>query len=135
VANLSELRVEPFTNSIGQVINPGDPVVAVTTGYGHSVDVITGKFEGVYYAKSDGEPTGGTRIGEVPVSTFERVPCEESHPDSYPETRYDYITRKSEPTGKFYRLEEHKTYRKSSLQLSRVYKIDTTLDKMTEVKL
>lgn len=33
------LIAEPFTNELGQVINPGDQVVAVSQGYNHSVGV------------------------------------------------------------------------------------------------
>lgn len=32
----------PFTNDIGQTINPGDEVVIVTTGYGHQVNTARG---------------------------------------------------------------------------------------------
>lgn len=35
-----------FTNDIGQVINPGDEVVIVTTGYGHSVNTYKGTYIG-----------------------------------------------------------------------------------------
>lgn len=38
---------EPFTNDIGQVINVGDRIIAVTTGYSHDVRV----HEGVYLGK------------------------------------------------------------------------------------
>jgi hypothetical protein len=37
----------PFTNDIGQVINPGDKVVIVTTGYSHSVKTCKGTYFGL----------------------------------------------------------------------------------------
>ena len=43
---MSEFSVEPFTNHLGQVINPGDDVIAVSTS-SHSVAVQRGVFEGV----------------------------------------------------------------------------------------
>lgn len=47
---MADLVAEAFTNELGQTIQPGDEVVYVGTGYGHSVRVRTGKFAGVYYS-------------------------------------------------------------------------------------
>lgn len=44
----------PFTNSIDQVINPGDQVVIVTTGYGHQVSTTPGTYLGLH-------PNGGVQ--------------------------------------------------------------------------
>lgn len=30
---------EAFTNEFGQVINPGDSIIAITTGYAHNVNI------------------------------------------------------------------------------------------------
>lgn len=38
---------EPFTNNIGQVINVGDPVVMISTGYCKSVNIVKGTYEGL----------------------------------------------------------------------------------------
>lgn len=119
----SELIAEPFVNSIGQTINPGDKVVAVTTGYGHRVSVITGVFEGVRRGIISNAIVG-SRIGEVPVTWNERVYAEDGE---YEETKYDWKLYKSVPTGKRYNLIPKVKYRKSSLQLNRVFKIDTPL--------
>lgn len=37
----------PFTNGIGQVINVGDPVIMISTGYSHSINTIKGNYEGL----------------------------------------------------------------------------------------
>ena len=121
-SSYSELVVEPFTNSIGQVINPGDKVVAVTTGYGHRVRVITGVFEGVRRQKEGKKQIVGTRVGSVPVKYEERVFCE------HDEVAYDWTKPYGErmvKTGRKYNLVPKVNYRKSSLQLNRVFKIDT----------
>ena len=118
----SELIAEPFTNSIGQVINPGDKVVAVATGYGHRVSVFTGIFEGVRRQKDGKKQIVGSRIGSVPVKWNERVYTEDGEHEEF---MYDWKTYKSVPTGKRYNLVPKVTYRKSSLQLNRVFKIDT----------
>ena len=47
---MTDLVAEAFTNEFGQTIQPGDEVVYVGTGYGHSVRVNKGKFAGVYYS-------------------------------------------------------------------------------------
>ena len=46
---MTDLVAEAYTNEFGQTIQPGDDVVYVGTGYGHSVRVNKGKFAGVYY--------------------------------------------------------------------------------------
>lgn len=38
----------PWTNDFDQLLNPGDPVIVVSTSYSHSVHVRTGTFAGVY---------------------------------------------------------------------------------------
>ncbi len=40
-------EVVPFTNEIGQVIEPGQAIVCVTQGYNHSIKVSRGVFLGV----------------------------------------------------------------------------------------
>ena len=43
----SKLEEVPFTNNIGQIINPGDRIIAVTTGYSHRVSVREGTYVGM----------------------------------------------------------------------------------------
>jgi len=123
---VNEFVSESFTNDLGQTLNPGDSVVAVTTGYGHTVRVITGKFEGVYRSHK-GQLTG-TRIGDVPVKSQVREYVEDG---AHEETRWDYSVRKFVPTGKRYNLVPKLRYRKSSLQRNRVFKIETSLKEVT----
>jgi hypothetical protein len=47
--HMTDLVAEAYTNEFGQTIQPGDEVVYVGTGYGHSTRVNRGKFAGVYY--------------------------------------------------------------------------------------
>lgn len=42
--------VEPFTNELGQVIQPGDHIIAVTQGYNHSTKVRKGIYLGLRFA-------------------------------------------------------------------------------------
>lgn len=63
-----------FTNELGQVINPGDEVVIVTTGYSHSVSTNKATYLDVH-------PNGGVRCVKKVKSSFyafkdsdERVP-------------------------------------------------------------
>lgn len=125
---------ESFTNSIGQTLQPGDKVVAVTTGYGHSVSVFEGVFEGVYRNPSN-DNVVGTRVGQVPVTWNERVFAEDGEDEETKfQYKYDangrYAGFEYVPTGKRYNLVTYVRYRKSSLRRNRVFKIDTTLSKV-----
>ena len=124
----TELVEEPFVNSIGQTINPGDKVVAVTTGYGHRVNIITGVFEGVRRTNSVKRTIVGSRIGGIPVKRTRAVYTEDGENI---EQRYDYQTRKMVPTGRRYNIITEVTQRKSSLQRNRVFKVDTNLSEVT----
>lgn len=129
---MSELVVESWTNAIGQTINPGDEVIYVGTGYGHSVSVNKGKFGGVRYGVvrryRDKKDADGN------VIMFER------YGRQYPE-REMYTTR--EPVavrvekvnrgkqykyidGKYTKTEED-IYGVATLPRMRVYKIDTSV--------
>lgn len=125
---LSKVVAEPFTNSIGQTIHPGDDVVVVTTGYGHSVSVFTGKFAGVRFDKRSGKMVG-TAVSEIPVTWNDRVFSENG---SIEEERYigwSSVERRHiyKKTGRRYDLVPKTKYRKSSLQRNRLFKIDTPL--------
>lgn len=127
---------DSFTNSIGQTLQPGDKVVAVTTGYGHSVSVFEGIFEGVYRSPQN-DKVVGTRVGTIPVKWNERVFTEDGeHEEEKFQYKYDqngrYAGYEYVKTGRRYNLVPNVRYRKSSLQRNRVFKIDTAL---TNVKI
>lgn len=108
----TELRVEPFTNEFGQVINPDDDVIYAGTSW-KSTNIRKGKFAGVRYGhdtyydwssrshitKPD-EPVMSVQV-TVPGRRFKYVPGGDSH--------YEDVTRTA------------------TLPLKRVYKIDTQL--------
>lgn len=126
--NQTELVEEPFVNFIGQTISPGDKVVAVTTGYSNRVNIITGVFEGVRRTNSEKRTIVGSRIGGIPVKRTRVVYTED---EEHSEMRYDYTARKTVPSGRKYNIITEVTQRKSSLQLNRVFKIDTNLSEVT----
>jgi hypothetical protein len=124
----TELVEEPFVNSIGQTINPGDKVVAVTTGYGHRVNIITGVFEGVRRRTNSSKGLVGSRIGGIPVKRNRVVYTEDGE---HAEMKYDYTIRKRIESGRRYNIITEVTQRKSSLQRNRVFKVDTNLSEVT----
>lgn len=124
---------DSFTNSIGQTLQPGDKVVAVSTGYGHQVSVFEGVFEGVY-RNPHNDIIVGTRVGQIPVKYNERVYCDDGEHEENVYRGYDPKTWQSiyEKTGRRYNLVPTVRHRKSALQRNRVFKIDTAL---TNVKI
>lgn len=138
---LSVLKEENFTNSIGQELKPGDKVVAVTTGYGHSVSVFTGIFGGVYRDRHSGQITG-TRVNEIPYNTNTKVYNENGKHEEMeyvktPVTRkdswgreYTYNEWTPTPTGRMFDWVPNTHYRVSKLQLNRLFKIDTQLNQV-----
>lgn len=129
--NVSKLVVEPFTNEIGQTINPGDKVVAVITGYNHNVRIITGVFEGVR-RHVDMNDIMGTNLKDVPVYSIKREYTEDGE---HEETNYDWEARKRVPTGRRYNLLKITEMRKSRLQRNRVFKLDTPATELGKVRL
>ena len=121
---------ESFENSIGQILSPGDKVVAVATGYKHNVSTFTGTFDGVY-KNGRGEITG-TRVVNVPVTWNERQFADDGE---HAETRYVYNRETGRydhiPTGRRFNWLKHTKFRTSTLQRNRVYKIETTLSEVT----
>jgi hypothetical protein len=129
----NKVVAEPFTNSIGQTINPGDDVVVVTTGRGHSVNVYTAKFAGVRRDKESNEFVG-TSVYNIPdikivtVWTPDGIYEDKRYKGYNPETRkHEY-----ESTGRRYNRVKQQCFRTSCLQLNRLFKIDTPL---TDVKI
>ena len=124
---MTDLVAEAYTNEFGQTIQPGEDVVYVGTGYGHSTRVNRGKFAGVYYA------TGWTSLrdeqgqylrdekGNVKLEMKQYVKA--VRVDSVPRKtwKYDYKTK----TG------QHVDHLGCAiLPLKRVYKVDTPLSAM-----
>ena len=128
---VNELVVESYVNDLGQTLEPGDEVVFVTTVYGHRVRIETGKFEGVY-RNLQNKKIAGTRIGTVPIHTHEIVYAEDGEHEEFAWGGWDKETRRyiNKPTGKRYNRVPIVKYRKSSLQLNRVFKIETPLAKV-----
>ena len=117
---MAELIAEAFTNEFGQVIQPGDDVVYVGTGYAHNVSVNKGKFAGVYYAERRHylkDEAGKNIYDNKSQAKYEmRKYVKAVRVDGIPSKRYDYKTRKFD-----------ETIRCAILPLKRVYKIDTSM--------
>ncbi len=125
---MTDLVAEAFTNEFGQTIQPGDEVVYVGTGYGHSTCVNRGKFAGVYYStgrvylRDDKgqyirDERGNVKFEEKQVVKAVRV-------DGVPRQvwKYDYTARKGEHVDRL---------GCAILPLKRVYKIDMPLAEMS----
>ncbi len=117
---MTELVAEAFTNEFGQMIQPGDEVVYVGTGYGHSVIVNKGKFAGVYYTtgrvytKDDKGQYVRDEKGNVKYEMKQFVKA--VRVDGIPSRKYDYKTRQYSDT-----------VRCAILPLKRVYKVDIAM--------
>jgi hypothetical protein len=116
---ISELVEEPFVNSIGQTINPGDTIVAITTGYSHRVSTFTGVFKGVRRSKQTGEIVGSS-IEQIP---YINTSFDYRDDGEQVEKRYNINARQYEPTGRRYNIVRETLYRKSALQRNRIFKI------------
>lgn len=91
---------EPFTNSIGQTINPGDRVVYVTHGY--SVHMGKGWFDGVYKNKKGKVVL--TRVRGIHETKTELTGNKLTH--SYMGHEYDRETRSYVPAMRSYEYDE-----------------------------
>jgi hypothetical protein len=126
--HMADMVTEAFTNEFGQTIQPGDEVVYVGTGYGHSTRVNRGKFAGVYYDTRRGylrDEKGEYIRDEKGNAKFEMKQYVKAvRVDSVPRKtwKYDYTTK----TG------QHVDHLGCAiLPLKRVYKIDTSLAEMS----
>lgn len=121
---MTDLVAEAFTNEFGQTIQPGDEVVYVGTGYGHSTRVNRGKFAGVYYSISSvalRDEKGNYIRDENGYAKYEMKQCVKAvRVDGIPSKKYDYKTRQYGDTT-----------RSAILPLKRVYKIDMPLAEMS----
>lgn len=131
---MSELVVEPFTNHIGQVINPGDEVIFAGTSW-KQTRMRKGVFAGVRYAavqryrpavNADGNPIMEERYGRQyqknEVYTTREVVA----------VRVDQVNRGHKYAyvdGKYTKTDEI-NYGVSTLPLKRVYKLDTSMATM-----
>ena len=121
---MADLVAEAFTNEFGQTIQPGDEVVYVGTGYGHSTRVNRGKFAGVYYATGRTylrDEKGAYLRDEKGNAKFEMKQYVKAvRVDGVPSKTYDYKTRQYSDT-----------LRCAILPLKRVYKVDMPLVEMS----
>ena len=137
---MSELVVEPFTNHIGQVINPGDEVIFAGTSW-KQTRMRKGVFAGVRYADvrryrpaldADGNPIMEERYGRKYQKNEAYVTRE------VVAVRVDQVNRGhvwkyvTDPeTGKqVYKKTDDVQYGVSTLPLKRVYKLDTSMATM-----
>ena len=119
---------EPFTNEIGQTINPGDEVVVVTTGYAHRVNVYTAKFLGVRRNKKTDEFVG-TSVGDVPSTRTRIVYSSDGEYEEIKYGDYDWTTRQYPQikTGRRYSFVREDVMTRRALYCNRIFKIGTQL--------
>lgn len=133
---MSELVVEPWTNDIGQTINPGDVVVFAGTSSGNT-SMRRGVFAGVRYddvaryrnvKDADGndvmvEAYGRTYPKREMYTTREVVAVRVEKVNR----GFKYLSGYDENGKFFYKKTDEIDYGVSTLPLKRVYKIDTTV--------
>jgi hypothetical protein len=126
--HMADLVAEAYTNEFGQTIQPGDEVVYVGTGYGHSTRVNRGKFAGVYYStgrvylKDEKGAYIRDENGNVKLDMKQYVKAVRVDSVSRKTWKYDYKTGKGEYVNQL---------GCAILPLKRVYKIDTSLAEMS----
>lgn len=136
----SNINVTAYTNNIGQVINPGDEVVIITTGYGHNVNTCKGTYIGLhknggaqcikkvrssfYVNKATGERINGSYFSEMnsKLNAFATT-WRANNPGKYayysePDYQAIYEEYMSKVELKYEYVDRHTT-----LQRNRVYKI------------
>lgn len=148
------LNAVSYTNSIGQVINPGDEVVIFTQGYNHSVNTKKGVYLGLkgkgcscrvtekhtkYRHKETGEEVGfyynddyKARYNDSnewprPPSGFRYGTPEYQQAYEVYRKEYDAWQVKQQKIQELYEQFEVPYFRHTTLQLNRIYKIDTSL--------
>ena len=102
---VNEFKEESFKNHIGQVVNPGDDVIMIASGYNGRINIRKGKFLGVLYDSRD--RVSGVKCEYMRTTTeYDRsLPFEERY-------KAENVIKKTAPTS-------------TNLWLKRVYKIDT----------
>lgn len=99
---------ESWTNHIGQVVNVGDKVLIITSGFNHSIKTRVGTFLGFIPSANGGKPQVkaktsrfGNWVGDEDVGYWG---AREMDPSSY-KTGYRYVdTITTAPKGRVYAL-------------------------------
>lgn len=110
----ADFRKEEFTNHLGQVLKPGDPVVFVGTCRGFT-SVRRGVFEGVYYGSNYWAKDKTPKVTGLKVS-FASKRAVWNNGEGYKHSPGFKNELSYEPCTSY-----------SALRLKRAYKIDTTL--------
>ena len=118
----SELVAQPYTNSLGQVINPGDSVVYVTKGQSY-ISVSKGIFRGVRKVANN---VVGTSV--LTKRTSSRVEYTNGLGGKYKETIFDYKTRTYVPTGRTYDVYHDEKNFVTTLQRNRLFPFTEATD-------
>lgn len=139
---MSDLVVEPFTNEFGQVINPGDEIIFAATAY-KSTTIRKGVFGGVHYANVSKSREVFDADGNVVMETTHwgstRPKLERYSEPTVISVRIEKVNRghkwgyvDNPETGKreFKKSEEEQYYGVSTLPLKRVYKLNTSMEKL-----
>lgn len=117
--NVNQFVAEPFTNSIGQTINPGDRVAYVSHGY--TVTVGNGVFAGVF--KDSGGRVLSTRVSGIKTSkevkTGRKITRTYSIYDWDKKCNVEHSYEYDE-----YKIVECEPYGSTCLQRSRIFKIE-----------
>jgi hypothetical protein len=135
---MSELVVEPWTNDIGQTINPGDEVIFAGTSWKQTY-IRKGVFAGVRYADvtrtqylkdENGNYIKEERTNAYNDTTYFVNKIETVTTREVVAVRVEKVNRGKKwiynDAGKYVQSEED-VYGVSTLPLKRVYKIDTSL--------
>ena len=139
---MSELVVEPFTNEFGQVINPGDEVIFISTSY-KQTNIRKGVFAGVRYdtvlLSREVKDADGNTVMETNKFGYERKK-RETYTERRPvAVRVDKVNRGrvwqyvvNPETGKReYKQSAEDHFGVSTLPLKRIYKFDTHLSTLS----
>lgn len=133
-SKLSSYFEIPFTNSLNQTINPGDDVVAVTTGYGHNVSIFKAKYLGMRgdrcvldaqastrkFVNADGQEYSWTQ-------EFRELPPVSYHPYDTYRQRNEEREALAKERRKGYEYKDFPYIRRTTLNLNRIFPDGTGL--------
>lgn len=137
---MSELVVEPFTNSFGQVIKPGDEIIFAGTGWKNTT-IRKGVFGGVHYANVTRtqfikDENGALVTEERTAYNGSKYIANKSESVTTREVvsvrveqvnrGFKYDSGYDEDGKYFYKKTDQIRYGVSTLPLKRVYKLDTS---------
>ena len=138
---MSEFVIEPWTNDIGQIINPGDEVIFAGTSW-KQTHIRKGIFGGVRYANVTRsfyvKDENGNNIKEDYVDrwgkTYQRNKMERKTTREVVAVRVEKVSRgfkygwvENEKGERVYGQTNEVQYGISTLPLKRVYKVDTSM--------